>query len=139
MAKKKSVGKGVAATVAVAAVAAAGAAGAYYLYGSSNAKEHRRKAAVWMSKARKEVEREAKKFKDVALNEKNYKTIVKGVSSRYKALKNVDPKDVAAFVSAVNEDWKKFRGDTSKVAKKATRVAKKVAKKVKKAAKKVGK
>lgn len=132
--KKKGTTNKVAVGVAAAAVAAGAAAGAYYLYGSKNAKEHRKAVAKWAGAAKREVEREVKSLKSATLNEKNYKAIVKEVSGRYKTLKNLDPKEVAAFVTAVSADWKKLRG----AAQKGTSTAKKTVKKaVKKAAKKV--
>lgn len=128
--------KRIAVTAAATAAAAGVAAGAYYLYGSKDAKEHRKAVAKWAGAAKREVEREAKKLKDAALNEKNYKAIVKEVSSRYKTLKNLDPKEVAAFVAAVSADWQKLSKKATKAAKKGTSAAKKAVKKAKRAAKK---
>lgn len=132
----KKQNKRIAVAAAATAAAAGIAAGAYYLYGSKNAKEHRQALKKWAGAAKREVEREVKKLKDATLNEKNYKAIVKTVSTRYKELKKLDPKEVAAFVTAVGADWKKYSAVAKSRAGQGKRIVKKTVKKAKRAAKK---
>lgn len=132
----KKQNKRIAIAAGAAAAAAGVAAGAYYLYGSKDAKEHRKALKKWGSAALRDVEREAKKIKDAALNEENFRGIVETVSERYRSLKNLDPEEVAAFVSAVSADWKKYSAAAKKRAVQGKRIAKKTVKKGKKAAKK---
>lgn len=77
MAKKTSRGK-IAAEIGAGLVAAGAAATAgYYLYGSKNAKKHRKVAAKWANEVKKEVVREVQKQKI-----KVVKKIAKKVASK---------------------------------------------------------
>ena len=89
----------------LAAATMAAAAGAYYLYGSKDAAKHRRTVSTWMRRAEREIVHEAKKLKNAAFTEENYRRVIDGVAKRYKQLENVDPEDVKRFVAAVQRSW----------------------------------
>lgn len=110
----------------VAALAAAGAAaGAYYFYGSKKGKERRAKAAAWVSKARAEVMREARKLQETALNEQQYKKIVKAVGEKYRKMKGLDSQDVVDFVRGAGAEWASFREKGTKTTTPKTIIRKK--------------
>lgn len=113
---------------AAAVLAAVAAGGAYYLYGTKEGRQKREKAAAWVAKARADVAREAKKLRDVALDEKHYKQIVKSVGEKYKEMKKLDTKDVLEFIKNVGAEWKQTGVPMKTAAKKAAskRTVKKV-------------
>ncbi len=135
------------ATMGAAVATGAAAAAAYYLYGSENAKQHRKELAVWAKKAEQEIVREAKKIKDTALTDAAIAGVINQVARRYGAAKNIDERDVKEFMSSVQKGFKDARGRALKAAKevhakmKSTAAAKKkvVVKKVVKTVKKVKK
>lgn len=92
--------------VGLAAATMAAAAGAYYLYGSKDAAKNRRAVSTWMRRAEREIVHEAKKLKNAAFTEDNYRRVISGVAQRYQQLQNVDPADVQKFVSAVQKSWR---------------------------------
>jgi hypothetical protein len=127
--------KKTAAALGAAGATMAAAAGAYYLYGSEKASAHRRKVGAWMRRAEREIVHEAKRLKSAAYTDANIKRVINEVAKRYEVAKELDPKDVKEFVSAVQKSWQ----DAGKVVK--SRVAdkfapKKTAAKKKPAAKK---
>lgn len=89
-----------------AAVAAGAAAAAYYLYTKASPKT---KKAVkgWVLKAKKEVGAELKKLPQ--MSEAAYTKAIETVAKRYHALKNVDAKDVEAFVQDLKRHWPMIR------------------------------
>ena len=93
--------------VALGAVGAtmAAAAGAYYLYGSKKAAAHRRTAGAWMRRAEREIVHEAKRLKSKAYTDQNIKRVITEVAKRYKMARDIDPKDITDFVSAVQKTW----------------------------------
>lgn len=122
----------------LAAATMAAAAGAYYLYGSKDAAKNRKKTAAWMRRAEREIVHEAKKLKNAAFTEDNYRKAINIVAARYSKLKDVDPDDVKRFVSAVQKSWQQagkavkarassMQGAAKKKAKKIVRKAKKMA------------
>lgn len=118
-----------AAALGVAGATMAAAAGAYYLYGSEKASQHRRKAGAWMRRAEREIVHEAKRLKDKAYTDENVKRVIKEVAKRYEMARDIDPKDVQQFVSAVQKSWQDAgKAVKNRLAPKAT--IKKVAKKV---------
>lgn len=104
----------------------AAAAGAYYLYGSEKAAAHRRKVGAWMRRAEREIVHEAKRLKSAAYTDANIRRVIDEVARRYESARDLDPKDVKQFVSAVQKSW----NDAGKVVK--NRVAKVVSKRAKK-------
>jgi hypothetical protein len=108
--------KKTAAALGAAGATMAAAAGAYYLYGSEKASAHRRKVGAWMRRAEREIVHEAKRLKNAAYTDQNIRRVIDGVAKRYESARELDPKDVRAFVSAVQKSWK----DASKVVKSRT-------------------
>lgn len=98
--------KKTAAALGAAGATMAAAAGAYYLYGSEKASAHRRKVGAWMRRAEREIVHEAKRLKNAAYTDANIKRVIKEVAKRYEMAKELDPKDVKEFVSAVQKSWK---------------------------------
>lgn len=129
--------KKTAAALGAAGATMAAAAGAYYLYGSEKASVHRRKVGAWMRRAEREIVHEAKRLKSAAYTDQNIKRVISEVAKRYEAARDLDPKDVKQFISAVQKSWKdagavvKSRGST--VAKKAVKSTKGVKRATKKA------
>lgn len=91
----------------------AAAAGAYYLYGSEKASAHRRKVGAWMRRAEREIVHEAKRLKSAAYTDQNIRRVIDEVAKRYETARDLDPKDVKEFVSAVQRSWQ----DAGKVVK----------------------
>jgi hypothetical protein len=90
-----------------AVAGAAAIAGAlYYLYGTESGKKQRVKIVAWMKDAEKDILEEVSRLKDTAFTEENYRRIVKEVTKRYEALKNLDPDAIAAFMVHANSAWK---------------------------------
>lgn len=83
----------------------AAAAGAYYLYGSEKAAAHRRKVGAWMRRAEREIVHEAKRLKSAAYTDQNIRRVIDEVAKRYETARDLDPKDVREFVSAVQKSW----------------------------------
>lgn len=93
---------------------AAAAAGAYYLYYSKSAKKNRAAVKDWMEKAEKEIVAEARKLKDAALNEDNYKRIVSAVSSKYQKLRKLESGEVEEFMTTLGSAWTRIKTDILK-------------------------
>lgn len=108
--------KKTAAALGAAGATMAAAAGAYYLYGSERASAHRRKVGAWMRRAEREIVHEAKRLKSAAYTDQNIRRVIDEVAKRYESARELDPKDVRAFVSAVQKSWK----DAGKVVKSRT-------------------
>lgn len=82
----------------------AAAAGTYFLYGAKQAKKHRKQVKSWMLKAKGEVLEQLEKM-DV-IDEKKYQAAVDKVASKYRAIKNVDQKDVEETMADLKKHWK---------------------------------
>ncbi|MFH1246643.1 MAG: hypothetical protein V1489_02630 [Candidatus Liptonbacteria bacterium] len=93
---KKAIGIG-------AGLIAAAALGAYYFYGKDGDK-HRKNAKAWMLKAKGEILERLEKAEDVS--EDTYNHIVAEVMRRYKAMKQVDPAELAALMADLKRYWK---------------------------------
>ncbi len=100
--KKMSTGKKMAIGAGIVAIGAA-TGGAYYLLGP-NAKEHQRKASALLKKMKKEVEREARKAKDVTLP--LYHKAVDVVSKNYAKQYKAHEKDIKAFANKLKSELK---------------------------------
>lgn len=118
-------GAKVAVGLGVAAVAAFAAAG-YFLYGKDGAK-NKKKVKGWMLKAKGEVLEGVEKLKNVT--EEEYKAIVDKVGSKYQAVKNIDPAELATMTRELHGHWKNIKKSITAAPKK--KVAKKAAKKTK--------
>ena len=137
MAKAKSSGMGTAMKVgAGVAIAAAAIAGAYLLYGKDGAK-NRKKVRSWGLKMKAEILEKMEQMPE--LSEAVYTKTIDEVSKHYKALKNIDPKELQQMVSEMKGHWasikKQITPKAKKVVKKATKTAQKVKTAVKKATK----
>ena len=95
-AAKAGIGAGIAAL-------AAAAAGAYYFYGSKHAAKNRKAMKSWAVKAKGEVMEKLENLKDVS--EKSYHKAVNDVVAKYKKLKNIDPKELAALTAELRNSW----------------------------------
>jgi len=130
---KKSTKKGIAIGAGVAAIAAA-AAGAYFLTSTKKGKKVSKKISAWAGKAEKEVLNEVKKIK--AINQGAYNKAVDRVMKKYKSLKDIDNKDVAAFSKKIKGHWKGMKREIDKKVKAKLVVKKKPVAKKKPAKKK---
>ncbi|MCR4327950.1 MAG: hypothetical protein NUV53_00325 [Patescibacteria group bacterium] len=99
---KMSTGKKMAIGAGIVAVGAA-TGGAYYILGP-NAKAHQKKVAALLNKIKKEVEKEAKKAKEISvpLYHKAVDTVSKTYAKHYKA----HEKDIKAFTKKLKNEWK---------------------------------
>ncbi len=116
---KQKVGLGVGLGLAAAAAAGAG----YFFYGSPSATKNRKKVAKWASDIKTDVVKKAKKLEK--FDEAAYHKIVDESVKAYKALKKVDPEDVAMLAKELKENWDNVSAEFARVAKKKTAAAKK--------------
>jgi colicin import membrane protein len=124
--------------------AAVAAAGAYFLYGSKNASNNRKKVKSWALKAKAEV---LEKLEDAQeMTEAEYKELVTAVAGAYSGVKSATKGDLKDFQREMMEHWQaieKFakpkRRAAKKQVKKAATAAKKTVKKARKTAKKAAK
>ena len=138
MAKKQSKKKlssaqkiGVGVGLTAAAVAAAGT---YFLYGSKNAAQNRKKVKSWMLKAKADVLDRLEEAKEMTKEE--YESLINSVADTYAGLKDASKADIKAFKDEMKDHWRAIERN----AKPAKKAAKKAAKKTtKKAAKKTAK
>ncbi len=110
--------------------AAVTAAGAYFLYGSKQAVQNRKKVKGWMLKAKGDVLEALEKAE--AITEDEYKTLVETASKAYGTVKSATAGEVKDFKKEMQEHWAKL--EKSKALKKLAGgtpapVAKKVVKK----------
>lgn len=116
---------------------AVAAAGAYFLYGSEDAKQNRKKVKSWMLKAKAEVLESLEQAQD--MTEEEYDKLIDSVSSAYSRLKDASKADIATFKREMKEHWAGIEEVAKPVKKRATKTAKKATKKATKVAKKVTK
>jgi hypothetical protein len=98
------------------AAAAAAAAGTYYFYGAKNAAKNRAQLKSWAVKARGEVMEKIENLKDIS--EKTYNTAVDQVVKKYKKMKQVAPKELAALQKELKGSWKAVKSEVAKHTKK---------------------
>ncbi len=87
--------------------AAVTAAGAYFLYGSKNANQNRKKVKGWMLKAKGEVLEALEKAE--AITEEEYKALVETASKAYGTVKSATAGEVKDFQKEMNEHWVKLQ------------------------------
>lgn len=116
---------------------AVAAAGAYFLYGSEDAKQNRKKVKSWMLKAKADVLESLEQAQD--MTEAEYDKLIDSVSSAYSRLKDASKADIATFKREMKEHWAGIEEVAKPVKKRATKAAKKTVKTAKKAVKKVAK
>ena len=135
---KKQIQNSTAKALEVGAGVAAGIAGAlaagYLLY--KNAKpEHKRKMKAWVSKARADIAREAKKFKNLSAEE--YQRMAAKAIHHYGAIQKASGPEVAKALKDAQAEWKHIQAEVTKASK--TTAKKTVKKAVKKVAAKAAK
>ena len=102
--KKDSMSTGSKVGIGVGLTAAAvAAAGAYFLYGSKESKDNRKKVKSWMLKAKAEVLETIEDAEQMTQGE--YDKLVDSVSSAYGRLKTASKADVATFKREMKEHW----------------------------------
>ena len=83
--------------------AAVTAAGAYFLYGSKNASQNRKKIKGWMLKAKGEVLEALEKAEEIT--EEEYKALVATASKAYGTVKNATSGEVKDFQKEMQDHW----------------------------------
>ena len=97
--------------VGLAALAAA-TAGAYFLYGTKKGAKTRKQIKGWMLKAKGEVLEKLEGMKDIS--QEAYEKVIDEVEAKYKAVKNIDQKDIAAFGKELKSHWKDIKKEVDK-------------------------
>lgn len=87
--------------------AAVTAAGAYFLYGSKNASQNRKKVKGWVLKAKGEVLEALEKAEHIT--EEEYKALVETASNAYGTVKNATAGEVKDFKKEMNDHWSKLQ------------------------------
>ncbi len=87
--------------------AAVTAAGAYFLYGSKQASQNRKKVKGWMLKAKGEVLEALEKAEQIT--EEEYKQLVEAASGAYGTVKNATSGEVKDFKKEMQEHWVKLQ------------------------------
>ena len=105
--------------------AAVTAAGAYFLYGSKQSTQNRKKVKGWMLKAKGEVLEALEKAESIT--EEEYKALVETASGAYSTMKNATAGEVKDFKKEMGEHWAKLQKNNA--IKKLTTTAKTVASK----------
>ncbi|MFA6158404.1 MAG: hypothetical protein WC763_02140 [Candidatus Paceibacterota bacterium] len=99
----------------------AAAVGAYYLYGSKNAPKNREQVKGWMLKAKGEVLERLEGAQEVT--ETTYLSAIDTVAKKYNALKQIEPAELASFISGMKSHWVGIKKSVKKAVGK-TKVAK---------------
>lgn len=87
--------------------AAVTAAGAFFLYGSKNASQNRKKVKGWMLKAKGEVLEALEKAETITEDE--YKTLVETATKAYGTVKSATAGEVKDFQKEMLEHWTKLQ------------------------------
>ncbi|MCF7815536.1 MAG: hypothetical protein K9M10_02110 [Candidatus Pacebacteria bacterium] len=101
--------------------AAVTAAGAYFLYGSKESKQNRKKVKGWVLKAKGEVLEALEKAETIT--EEEYRALVEAASGAYGTVKNATAGEVKDFKKEMGDHWAKLQ--KSKTVKKVLDTAKK--------------
>lgn len=107
--------------------AAVTAAGAYFLYGSKNANQNRKKVKGWMLKAKGEVLEALEKAEEITEDE--YRALVETASKAYGTVKSATSGEVKDFQKEMHDHWVKLQKNNALkkiVGKKDVVVSKKV-------------
>ncbi len=83
--------------------AAVAAAGAYFLYGSDQAPQNRKKVKGWMLKAKGEVLEALEKAEQ--MTETEFQTVVDGVLKTYNKAQTLSKKDLKDFKAEMSDNW----------------------------------
>jgi len=119
--------------------AAVAAAGAYFLYGSKDAPENRKKVKSGILKAKAEVLEVLENTKEIT--EEEFNDVVNGVVATYGKVKSLSKKDLAEFKKEMKDNWQDLLASGVAKVMTAEKVAEKIMKKkpVKKVASKTTK
>jgi len=104
--------KGLKTGLELVGLAAAAAAGAYYFFGSPKAKTHRKQVKAWSLKAKAEVMEKLEDLKEVS--KPTYDKAVKEVTAKYKKIKKIAPKEIAALERELKSYWKHIEKEVKK-------------------------
>jgi hypothetical protein len=115
--------------------AAVAAAGAYFLYGSKDAPENRKKVKSGILKAKAEVLEVLENAQEITEDE--FKALVDGVATTYSKVQSLSKKDLAEFKTEMADNWQELVASGIAKVLTAEQIAKKLAKKA--PAKKVAK
>ncbi len=83
--------------------AAVAAAGAYFLYGSDEAPQNRKKVKGWMLKAKGEVLEALEKAE--AMTEEEFRALVDGVLTTYDKAQTLSKKELKDFKNEMSANW----------------------------------
>ena len=122
---KKITGNGKVAAEIAAGLIAAAAAG-YYFYGSSKAKNHRKIAAAWATKMKKEVIRDASRLKDIS--SRDFGKVVDTVADTYRGVRSIDATDLKRAAQELKSNWDIVQREIEKTGKRDLSRAKVVGK-----------
>ena len=134
MAKKtegKKGGMGVGVGVGVTA-ALLSAAGAYFLYGSKNAAQNRKKVKSWSLKAKAEVLEGLEKAKD--MTKADYDMLIDKTTKMYSKVKDASAEELVGFAREMKSHWKTLEKKGEQKMKAPQVAVKKMVKKVASAA-----
>lgn len=87
--------------------AAVTAAGAYFLYGSKQASQNRKKVKGWMLKAKGDVLEALEKAEHITADE--YKALVETASGAYGTVKSATAGEVKDFKKEMQQHWEKLQ------------------------------
>lgn len=103
--------------------AAVAAAGAYFLAGSKNAKQNRKKVKSWMLKAKAEVLEGLENAQE--MTEAEFNQLVGTVVTAYSGLKDATKADISDFKKEMQEHWPKIVKEGKQLTKTVAKVVKK--------------
>lgn len=110
MATKKKT-SGISKMFSVGGLAVALAAGAYYLYGTKDGAEKRKKLHGWTVKMKGEVMDKLEKMENVT--EGKYHSVVEATAKKYAKFDNVRKTELVALVKDLKKHWKNIKKDLS--------------------------
>jgi hypothetical protein len=102
LSSSQKVGLGIGLTAAAVA-----AAGAYFLYGSKNATQNRKKVKGWMLKAKGEVLEALEKAEKISAEE--YAALVAAASDAYGTVQKASKGELKEFKDEMTEHWNKLQ------------------------------
>jgi len=96
-------------TIAGLAALAAAAAGFYFLYGSDEAEENRKKIKSWSLRLKSEVMEKMENMKDVS--EDTYYAAVTEIADKYAVMQDINKDELAKLVKRLKSHWKDIKKD----------------------------
>ena len=98
--------------IAGLAALAAAAAGFYFLYGSDEAEENRKKIKSWSLRLKSDVMEKMESMKDVS--EDTYYAAVTEIADKYAVMKDINKDELATLVKRLKSHWKDIKKDIEK-------------------------